>query len=197
MLVAQSCPTLCNPENCSPPGSSVHEISQARISKWVVIPFSRRSLQPRDGSQVFCIAGRFLNGLSHQESLCFMGMRRQFFSLSTAVMSLISAFERGVCAAAPSTLSASLIWYRVLNLNHLQELAGAQSEELSTTQARNFCMQPLSGNYYSQLGCSQVFLPPFQKGHKSLIWKMMSNPQVPFFYLIYPARPRVFCFNVW
>ena len=47
--------------------------------------------------------------LSHQESLCFMGMRRQFFSLSTAVMSLISAFERGVCAAAPSTLSASLI----------------------------------------------------------------------------------------
>ena len=33
--------TLCNPMNCSPPGSSVHVILQARILQWVVIPFSR------------------------------------------------------------------------------------------------------------------------------------------------------------
>ena len=35
MLVAQSCPTLCNPMDCSPPGSSVHGILQARIMKWL------------------------------------------------------------------------------------------------------------------------------------------------------------------
>ena len=39
-LVAQLCPTLCNPMDCSPPGSSVHEILQARILEWVAIPFS-------------------------------------------------------------------------------------------------------------------------------------------------------------
>ena len=42
-LVIQSCPTLCNPMNCSPPGSSVHEIPQTGILEWVAIPFSRRS----------------------------------------------------------------------------------------------------------------------------------------------------------
>ena len=43
-----------------PPGSSVHEILQARILEWVVIPFSRGSSWPRDRTQVSCIAGRLL-----------------------------------------------------------------------------------------------------------------------------------------
>ena len=46
--VAQSCPTLCEPLDCSPPGSSVHGISQARILEWVAIAFSRGSSAPRD-----------------------------------------------------------------------------------------------------------------------------------------------------
>ena len=41
--VAQSCPTLCDPVDCSLPGSSVHGIFQARILEWVAISFSRRS----------------------------------------------------------------------------------------------------------------------------------------------------------
>ena len=41
MCVNQSCPTLCDPMDCSPPGSSVHGILQARILEWVAIPFSR------------------------------------------------------------------------------------------------------------------------------------------------------------
>ena len=45
---AQSCPTLCDPIDSSLPGSSVHEISQARILELVVISFSRGSCQPRD-----------------------------------------------------------------------------------------------------------------------------------------------------
>ena len=42
--VAQLCPTLCDPVDCSPPGSSVHGILQARILEWVAISFSRGSL---------------------------------------------------------------------------------------------------------------------------------------------------------
>ena len=45
----QSCPTLMD---CSLPGSSVHGILQARILEWVAIPFSRRSSQPRDQTQI-------------------------------------------------------------------------------------------------------------------------------------------------
>ena len=46
--VTQSCPTLCDPVDCSPPVSSVHEILQARTLEWVAMPFSRGSSQSRD-----------------------------------------------------------------------------------------------------------------------------------------------------
>ena len=47
-LVSKLCPTLCDPMDCSPPGSSVREILQASILEWVAIPFFRGSSQPRD-----------------------------------------------------------------------------------------------------------------------------------------------------
>ena len=47
-LVAQSCPTLCNPMDCSLPGFSVHGIFQARVLEWVAISFSMGSSRPRD-----------------------------------------------------------------------------------------------------------------------------------------------------
>ena len=40
-VCGQSCPTLCDPTNCSPPGSSVHRILQARILEWVATSFSK------------------------------------------------------------------------------------------------------------------------------------------------------------
>ena len=48
VLVVQSCPTLCDPMDCSLPGSSVHGIFQARILEWIAISFSKESSQPRD-----------------------------------------------------------------------------------------------------------------------------------------------------
>ena len=66
-LVAQSGPTLCNPVDYSPPGSSVHGILQARIQEWVAIPFSRGSSQPRDGARLLDCR-QILHHLSHQES---------------------------------------------------------------------------------------------------------------------------------
>ena len=44
--VPQSCPTLCDPVDCRPPGSSVHGILQARVLEWVATPSSRGSSQP-------------------------------------------------------------------------------------------------------------------------------------------------------
>ena len=58
-LVSQSCLTLWDPIDCSPPGSSVHGILQARILEWVSMLSSRGSFQPRDGTQVSHIAGWF------------------------------------------------------------------------------------------------------------------------------------------
>ena len=57
--VAQSCPTLCKPTDCSPPGSSVHGIHQARILEWVARPFSRGSSGARDWTQVSRVVDRF------------------------------------------------------------------------------------------------------------------------------------------
>ena len=59
--VAQLCQILCDPMNCSPPGSSVHGILQARILEWIAISFSRGSSRPKDWTQVSCIAGRCFN----------------------------------------------------------------------------------------------------------------------------------------
>ena len=59
VLVAQSCPTLCHPMDCSLPGFSVHGTLQARILEWVAIPFPRASSWPRDWTPVSCITGRF------------------------------------------------------------------------------------------------------------------------------------------
>ena len=52
----ESCPTLCNPMDCSPPGFSVHGLLQARILEWVAMPFTRGSSQPRDWTQVSYIS---------------------------------------------------------------------------------------------------------------------------------------------
>ena len=57
-----SCPVVSDslwPVDCSPPGSSVHGVRQARILEWVAMPSSRESSQPRDRTQVSCIAGGF------------------------------------------------------------------------------------------------------------------------------------------
>ena len=53
----QLCPTLWDPMDCSPPGSSVHGILQARILEWVAISSSRGSSRPRDWTLISCIAG--------------------------------------------------------------------------------------------------------------------------------------------
>ena len=62
VLVTQSCLTLCDPMDCSLPGSSIYGILQARILEWVVVLSSRGSFPPRDGiyvSYALALAGWF------------------------------------------------------------------------------------------------------------------------------------------
>ena len=54
----KSCPTLCDPMDCSLPDFSVHGIFQTRVLEWVVISFSRGYSRPRDRTQVSRIVGR-------------------------------------------------------------------------------------------------------------------------------------------
>ena len=65
---AQSCPTLCDRVDCSPPGSSVRGILQARILEWVAVSFSRGSSRPRDQTPGLLHWRRILHHLSHQGS---------------------------------------------------------------------------------------------------------------------------------
>ena len=63
MKVTQSCLTLCNPMDYT-----VHGILQARILEWIAFPFSRGPSQPRDQSQVSCIAGGFFTSWAIREA---------------------------------------------------------------------------------------------------------------------------------
>ena len=79
--LSAKCPTLCNPMDYSPPGSSAHGISQARILELVAISFSKGSSQTRDQTCLSCTGRQILNlQLSHQGSprkeliTCFKGL---------------------------------------------------------------------------------------------------------------------------
>ena len=72
--VAQSCPTLCDPMDCSPSGSSVHGTFQARVLKWGAISFSRRSSRPRGWtwSDWGALNGVYLLILAISCSMCYL-----------------------------------------------------------------------------------------------------------------------------
>ena len=70
--MAQSCPTLCDPMDCSLPSCSVHVIFQARAPEWVAISFSRGSSWPRDRTWVSCIAGRCFTLWATREALLYL-----------------------------------------------------------------------------------------------------------------------------
>ena len=66
----QACPAVCDPMDCSPPGSSVHGILQTRILEWVVMPSSSGSSQPRDWSHISHVSCVGRKVLYHQ---CHLG----------------------------------------------------------------------------------------------------------------------------
>ena len=98
LFVAQLYPTLCDPMDCSPPGSSVHGILQARILEWVAVPSSRGSSPPGDQihvSQSPALAGNFftiappqyqlLLFLEKQKEPCFTKKRKCFWLAESGI----------------------------------------------------------------------------------------------------------------
>ena len=78
MLSLQLCVTLCDPMDCSAPGSSVHGILQARTAEWVAMLYSGRTPRPRDHiciSCTSCIAGGFFTAEPLGKLLCSLDLR--------------------------------------------------------------------------------------------------------------------------
>ena len=97
----KSCPTLCNPMDCSPPGSSVYEIVQARILEWVVMPFFRGSFQPRDWT---CISLWLL----HCRQIFYQGSHQESFPLGKPQINyvwVLGGFSRVWLFATPWTVA--------------------------------------------------------------------------------------------
>ena len=85
---SESCTTVCSPTDCSPVGFSVHEILQARILEWVAISYSRGSSQPKDWTQVSCIAGRFFIDWATREAPWTHGLLSIFNMILRTLMAL-------------------------------------------------------------------------------------------------------------
>ena len=83
-LVTQSCPTLFQPHDCSPPGSPVHGILQVRILQWVSMPSSRGSSGPRDRTHLTssALAGRFFTSSGTWEAPPSWGTYNKWMSPS-------------------------------------------------------------------------------------------------------------------
>ena len=75
----QSCTTLCNPMDCSPQGSSVHGILQARILEWVVMPSSSGSPWFGARTWVSCIAGGFFTHWATGEALIILSWSPKYY----------------------------------------------------------------------------------------------------------------------
>ena len=83
--VAQSCPAVCDPMDCSLPGSSIHGIFQARVVEWVAMPFSRGASHPSDRWN--------LGLLHHRQTLYHLSYRGRPIVLQNATDFLLSVFQ--------------------------------------------------------------------------------------------------------
>ena len=111
--VAQLCPTLCDPMDCSLPGSSFHGILQARVLEWVAISFSRGSSRPRVRTRVSGIAGsRFNQGGRFQIIFDQLAWSRSCWKLSSWVK--YASAPPSPCAQQHCPKTGSRLWLLAL-----------------------------------------------------------------------------------
>ena len=113
-LVAQLCPTLCNPMDCSPPGSCVHGDSSCKNMGVGSMLSSRESSQPRDWTQVSCIAGGILYHLSHQGCIMYLFLETHLYKfyhrlsiVTKTVSTLLRNQESAHCIQGSNVPSSS------------------------------------------------------------------------------------------
>ena len=138
VLVAQSCLTLCDPTGCSPPGFSVHGILQARILKWIAIPFSRGTSQPRNRNLVSCMAGRFFTvwatGKSSLSCSCYLkAIPGSYHQLLAHPMSWVAAVGKGVLHGQRRSFSVSPLLHFCTLLSSVLHYSSVEPDRLSST----------------------------------------------------------------
>jgi len=142
VFVVQSCPTLCNdPMNCSPPGSSVHGILQARILEWVAISFSRGSSQPEDWTHVSCIGRQicslqFANEKSKEGRFAFPSHQPSIMCISSATAVLAHALFR-LSPSANSSNPVIIFKLKSLHLLKTRTTKGKSGFEIPWRLQRN------------------------------------------------------------
>ena len=173
-LVAQSCLTLCDPVDYSPPGPSVNGILQARILEWFVVSSSRGSSRPRDWTQVSHIAGRQI--LYHLSYHCVvypsLELHMWRLLLCVCISSLLSWKEdENVNNVKDDKLSDVPCWY--VYLKHIVS-------DLLWKQGANYISgsASLAAIIYSESLCLlQIGEPPgpWSNGNNLLFWAAFYN----------------------
>ena len=101
MKSLKSCPTLCDPMDCTLPGFSIHGILQARILEWVAISFSRGSSPPRDRTWVSRIAGRCFTVWAAREAIFSLLLTKFAFQIFLPFLLLLSVGEESCVGLWP------------------------------------------------------------------------------------------------
>ena len=124
--VAKSCPTLCKPMDCSPPGSSGHGISQARILQWVAISFFTGSSQSRDRTLISCIGRRILYHWATWEVHKILGNHKWFKNCMSVLLQCGNAWISSCyfrCVFSECLKSQHILYSTRLNVAQLFTLA--------------------------------------------------------------------------
>ena len=117
MLVIQSCPTLCDPMDCRPSGSCVHEIFQARILEWVAISFSRGSSPTQGSSPGLLHCRQILNQLSYKRSsILKYFVTKKMLSILELLVSLSSHIKDH-----SSEITTTMKKFEILNYQNLTQ----------------------------------------------------------------------------
>ena len=111
-LVIQPWRAFCDPIDCSPPGSSVHRILQVKILEWVAIPLSRGTSQPKDWTQVSCIAGGFFTIWAMMEAQGYCSLIWNNMKFST----LAKHFESVNPVKEPRSMQVIFLCFKMWNI---------------------------------------------------------------------------------
>ena len=161
--VAESCPVLCDPMDCSPPGSSAHGIFQARILQWVAISFSRGSSWIRDQTHVSCIGRWILYHWATREALIWLLMFWAFYFFQ---------LYWGILDKYNCTYLKYVTWWFHFKRPYCEHLGLPRwlSAKESACQCRRHGFDPWVGRIPWRRKCqpTPVFLPGKSHGQRSL-----------------------------
>ena len=114
---AHSCPTLCDPMDCSLPGSSIHGIFQARVLEWIAISFSRRSSRSRDWTWVSRIVGRCFTDWATRE---VHNIWEEYIILNAILYKVLSlGIFWIICEGGTMCWENSVLYYQYVPLNYM------------------------------------------------------------------------------